>query len=368
MSLPRLTRPPHPHHPRTKPSADTAIQSTDTDALTSRLSAIHAGYLDDAFSDMFLPAQGPGEAQGPRGRVRKMPVINRGTYVRCVAVDALVREFLRGGGGGTPRGGASEGGGFTRQIVSLGAGSDSRYFRMRAEKWDGWETVVYHEVDYGGVVARKKEVLVRESAAGGRLAGVLSGVRTLDAEAEGGDGAVLEGNAGGYTLHDIDLRTIPSRPPSWLPRNMDPSLPTLLLSECLLLYLPPTDGTALLSRFAAQLPHLGVALYEPLTGGPGDPFGDTMLANLAARGLVLGSLRAYPSVEAQLGRLRAVGLERVEGRTVREWWERGVGAEEKARVGRVEMLDEVEEWELLAGHYFVGWGWRGKGWDGWEGI
>ena len=49
-------------------------------------------------------------------------------------------------------------------------------------------------------------------------------------------------------------------------------------------------------------------------------------------------------------------------------WER-----EKERVGKLEMVDEVEEWRLLAGHYCVAWGWRegegeeGKGvWEGWK--
>ncbi len=39
-------------------------------------------------------------------------------------------------------------------------------------------------------------------------------------------------------------------------------------------------------------------------------------------------------------------------------WERWVQEEEKERVGRLEMLDEVEEWRLLGRHYCVGWGWR----------
>ena len=54
-------------------------------------------------------------------------------------------------------------------------------------------------------------------------------------------------------------------------------------------------------------------------------------------------------------------------------FERWLGDAETERVCSVEMLDEVEEWKLLAGHYCVAWGWRdGEGgkavWEGWRGL
>jgi [phosphatase 2A protein]-leucine-carboxy methyltransferase len=39
-------------------------------------------------------------------------------------------------------------------------------------------------------------------------------------------------------------------------------------------------------------------------------------------------------------------------------WENWIDEREKERVARVEMLDEVEEWRMLARHYCVAWGWR----------
>jgi [phosphatase 2A protein]-leucine-carboxy methyltransferase len=51
-----------------------------------------------------------------------------------------------------------------------------------------------------------------------------------------------------------------------------------------------------------------------------------------------------------------------------------VSEAEKERVAGLEMLDEVEEWQLLARHYCVAWGWRsGAGedtgvFDGWKEI
>lgn len=89
-----------------------------------------------------------------------------------------------------------------------------------------------------------------------------------------------------------------------------------------------------------------------------------MVRNLATRGIVLQTLYQYDSLEAQRARLRAYGFEEgQEAQTVDGVWE-DVGGEEKGRVAGLEMVDEVEEWRLLAGHYCVAWGWRDGDGDG----
>lgn len=82
-----------------------------------------------------------------------------------------------------------------------------------------------------------------------------------------------------------------------------------------------------------------------------------MVSNLAGRGIELQTLRKYGSLEVQRERLRLYGFRNAVARDVDELWE-CVGEEEKERVGRLEMVDEVEEWTLLARHYCVAWGWR----------
>lgn len=47
---------------------DEVIQNTDTDAATSRLSAVEAGYLDDPFARLLTPGQ----------HARRLPLMNRG--------------------------------------------------------------------------------------------------------------------------------------------------------------------------------------------------------------------------------------------------------------------------------------------------
>ena len=61
---------------------DRIIQQTDDDAAGSRLSAVDAGHLEDAFADVFW------EAEDSPNRPRRMPIINRGgskyEVKRCV--------------------------------------------------------------------------------------------------------------------------------------------------------------------------------------------------------------------------------------------------------------------------------------------
>lgn len=57
-------------HPDAQQRNDIDIQSTDTDAAVSRLSAVSMDYLDDQFASYFV--NGPG--------TRRLPIINRGRY------------------------------------------------------------------------------------------------------------------------------------------------------------------------------------------------------------------------------------------------------------------------------------------------
>lgn len=94
-----------------------------------------------------------------------------------------------------------------------------------------------------------------------------------------------------------------------------------------------------------------------------------MISNLAQRGIVLRTLKRYETIERQRERLRVMGFGDGQRGSDIEWIERcWIGEEEKERIKRCEMLDEVEEWVLLARHYCVVWGWRGGGWKGWEGV
>ena len=105
--------PPTRHHgePAMQPG-DAAIRLTDTDAALARLSAVQKHYLTDSFVKFFVPRA---HLQPPRP-----PLINIGTYLRSEAIDELVGQWI----------GRAESEGKKCQVVSLGAGSDTRFWRL----------------------------------------------------------------------------------------------------------------------------------------------------------------------------------------------------------------------------------------------
>jgi len=101
-----LTRPEHSQ------DANAPVRQTDSDAAIARLSAVKLGYLEDPFIKFLV--------QRPHLQRPRPPLINIGTYVRSEAIDRLVNEWLE----------LSSLEGKKCQIVSLGAGSDTRFWRI----------------------------------------------------------------------------------------------------------------------------------------------------------------------------------------------------------------------------------------------
>lgn len=270
-----------------------------------------------------------------------------GTYVRTTAIDKLVNSFISS---------SSQ----TKQIVSLGAGSDTRYFRIKSTNPTAVSSLIYHEFDFAAVTSRK-------------IASLLKGEPSLAASMLADPGLFVDAPAGSltspsYYIHPLDIRSL--RPGCALPVGIDKSLPTLFISECCLIYLAPAEADNILKWITQDFTSsIGLVLYEPIGGE--DAFGKVMIQNLAARGIVLKTLKKYSSLERQKERLRILGFSKGQDAADVDfihdnWMDEG----EKERIAKLEMLDEMEEWQLLARHYCVAWGWRDGGsedsFSGWE--
>ena len=287
-----------------------------------------------------------------------------GTYVRTKAIDNLVEQFVDHDP--TQK----------KQIISLGAGSDTRFFRLMSRTPHptgiGYQrpNLVYHEIDFSENTTEKLRPIHKTSALRRHLEAPYNFSHSTATITESPDSDILD--AVNYHVHPIDLRTLdPSKNPPISFGFIEKDLPTLIISECCLVYLAPAAADAVALYFTQHLfplsTPLGLVLYEPIN--PYDPFGKVMVSNLAARGIVLQTLCKYGSLEAQSARMKAYGFEESGGADVNTLWEKGVEEKEKERVAGLEMVDEVEEWELLAGHYCVCWGWRGEGtWESWNAM
>jgi hypothetical protein len=293
--------------------------------------------------------------------------------VRTIAIDRLVNEYLDDDNEAEqpPR---------KKQIISLGAGSDTRAFRVFASR--PLNSLVYHELDFP-VNTTAKIKAIRASPLLRKTLGIADDGESASIISATGDAV----HSPSYHIHPIDLRTlVPSRLQgdkgkaassdpdiSTLLPGIDRTLPTVLLSECCLIYLPPEEAIGVLDFFTTHLPDtsstgstpLGLILYEPIR--PDDPFGRTMVSNLATRGIQLRTLHRYSSLKVQKQRLNDHGFHGGQGAADIDFiWQHWVSEPEKERVAALEMLDEIEEWRLLAQHYCVVWGWTQNNEEGME--
>ncbi|KAG5647072.1 hypothetical protein DXG03_001442 [Asterophora parasitica] len=320
--------------------ADASIRLTDSDAAIARLSAVQKGYIHDPYITHFVPRA---HLQHPRP-----PLINVGTFVRGTAIDDLVDQWLVTVGRL----------GRQCQIVSMGAGSDTRFWRVATGTHKD-ALATYVEIDFPEITT-KKAMAIRKSK---ELNGVL-GTSPSDIRVNHGGTAI---HAPKYHLLPADLRLPPATTLGNLLATSDgaggsailsPSLPTLLLFECVLVYMEPSSSDDVLrwfvEYFSPQETPLGALVYEMF--GLGDSFGKVMVNNLKSRNVSLPGAEPYPTLETLPRRFLNTGFNGARALTLREIRRSCISAEELERLSTLEMLDEVEELDLVLEHYAVTWG------------
>jgi O-methyltransferase involved in polyketide biosynthesis len=299
---------------------DAAIVKTAEDAARGKLGAVSRGYFADPFAALFAPSSRAGDTP--------LPVINRGNFARVEAVERVVRSFLEGENG-------------PKQVVSLGAGKDTLYFRLLARGEETSSLLGFFEVDLPSVVKSKLAILRRSP----ELSGVLDESTPLS---EGGASFPLRK----YHLLSADLRE-PAKVIRTLKaagvRVCDTNVSTLILVECVLVYLPVPSSSALLQELSNSFPRSTIVNYEMIK--PDDAFGRVMISNLRSRGCELPGCFAFPSLASQAERFRAAGWQSVSAKDMLDVYENVLDRSKVAAAEKCEALDEVEEWQLIMRHY-----------------
>ncbi|GAA5883007.1 hypothetical protein JCM3774_001757 [Rhodotorula dairenensis] len=367
--------------------SDAAVRSTDADALLSRHAAASVGYLADPFSAHLLS---PAQRRNPAAVARRPPLINIGTHARTWVVDSLVDQFLA-----LPH---SDG---RCQVLSLGAGTDSRFWRLRAKYHSSqsssapaWPCTKWVEVDFPEATAAKARAVSTKPA----LRRCLRRNPDSDAPPSPKDGITIERGGLGlsspyYALVPGDLRDLddladsliggrpraaqsdsaanqPPRPNSSSSPPLDPSVPTLLLLECVLVYLEPETTSRLLRWFCDTFRTLNseeeeegesgrrsaIVAYDPFRLQ--DQFGTIMKRNLALRSLTLPGAESTPTLSSLTDRLVAAGCtpSGSGALSIKQIRDDVIPVDELERVTKIEQIDEVEELNLVLEHYAVSWG------------
>ncbi|XP_053928890.1 tRNA wybutosine-synthesizing protein 4 isoform X2 [Cuculus canorus] len=300
-----------------------AVQSTGGSSAVSKASAAARGYIQDRFLGLLA---GPGR--------RRAPLVHRGYYIRARAVDHCIQDFLQKTQS-HPR----------TQILSLGAGFDSLFFRLK-DLGLLRRTVVY-EVDFPSV-ARRKAALIRRTEELSALLGDIGGEGLGMASTEGFEGAVA---GEGYRLLGVDLSELSHLEKALEEAGLDRGVPTVVLAEVVLTYMETSRSDALIQWAAERFSQVCFLLYEQMH--PEDPFGRVMQRHFRQLNSALRSLETYPEREDQERRFLQRGWSECSVVDMNEFFTTCTAEEEQRRVQALEPFDEYEEWHLKCSHYFV---------------
>jgi tRNA wybutosine-synthesizing protein 4 len=126
-------------------------------------------------------------------------------------------------------------------------------------------------------------------------------------------------------------------------------VPTLVLSECVLVYVPKAEVLDLCARLGSLLQDAVWLTYDMIT--PNDLYGKNMIKNLEAAGFGIPGIRDFPTLDQQKSRFLETGWGDARSCSMQFYFDKVMPAAQKARVCVLEMLDEVEEFNLLMSHY-----------------
>jgi len=228
------------------------------------------------------------------------------------------------------------------QIVSLGAGSDTAYFRLKSE---GRQPTFFAEIDLPAVVLRKMKILCQSE----RVL-QLAGLSKEDVQLGAENALCVKGVD--YALASADLRDINSFEHVLKTKcGLDFSLPTLFISECVLVYLEPTESAGVISWIAEKFKCAAMFVYEQIR--PDDAFGQVMMKNLESRGCALKGLKSHVSTLAQIERFESRGWTKCECLDMNDIYYKCLDKEIVTKAEKLEIFDEFEEWHLMQAHYCV---------------
>ncbi|XP_078795157.1 tRNA wybutosine-synthesizing protein 4 isoform X4 [Oryzias latipes] len=292
------------------------VQGTNDSSVLSKAAAAAQGYFRDAFIQHFVCRA-----------VRRSPLINRGYYVRWRAVDHCIRGFLQTTDR-CPR----------RQILSLGAGFDSLFFRLHADALLDRTSVF--ELDFPDV-AHRKASLIQSSEP------LREGLDRCSPPHTGS----IHLSSGHYQLVGVDVREQTQVEAALSAAGMDWAAPTLILSEVVLTYMETQRSDAVISWAARLLPQSLFVMYEQVR--PHDPFGCVMQEHFLKMNSPLHALTQYPDVSAQRQRFLDKGWQQCVTLDMNQFYLGLVSEEERDRVESLEPFDEYEDWHQKCAHYFI---------------
>ncbi|CAD7929505.1 unnamed protein product [Amoebophrya sp. A120] len=292
---------------------------------------------------------------GAQSIKRRAPLIHRGYAIRYELVERTVRRFID----------------FypdtATQIIVLGAGFDTLYWRLHHRNTDSTSTEAdittfpknydrtrigaFVELDFPDLLTRKKEIMARNAHA-------FPPPEHDNARTSADHDPPSPPKAGPRPCAQLllgcdltDRQEVRRRLAPFAAANR----PTLVLAEVVLCYLPTDEADAVVRTvgkiFAeSSAPHT-VLSYEQVL--PHTNFGLVMDAHFRKRGSPLFAYHRYPTPVAQAERFLHQGLQFAGCRTLLEFLYDAENRDVLERWKTIEPFDEFEEWHAKLQHYVL---------------
>ncbi|XP_060116507.1 leucine carboxyl methyltransferase 1 [Heteronotia binoei] len=298
--------------------SDEAVRGTCDDASLCKRYAVSVGYWKDPYIEYFVR----------QPKERKAPEISRGYYARVQGVSRLLTAFLK----------KTE---CNCQIINLGAGLDTLFWKLKDENMLPKK---YFEIDFPTIASRKIHNIKSKPPLSNPIM-----------ESHSGESLMIDAHSldsSRYAIISADLRELPKLDENLKKCNMDPHLPTLLMAECVLIYMTPEHSAGLLRWASSTFSAAMFINYEQVNMT--DRFGQIMIENLQSRQCNLVGVEDCRSLETQRARFLENGWEAANALDMMKVYSCLPPADVK-RIEALEFLDEKELLEQLMQHYCLCW-------------
>ncbi|CAB3402916.1 unnamed protein product [Caenorhabditis bovis] len=300
-------------------SDDYSVQRTNDDATQCKYYAVQKGYYKDDFIERFA------NTSSNMAETRRFPEISMGYWARTKIVEKFTVEYLRKYSGNA-------------QIVSLGCGFDTLFWRLAAS---GEKLAKFVEVDFSSVTSKKIRHIMKPA----------NGPDPTKLFTEKRSAIVQHSDlhAGNYHLVGADLRQLNEFHVKLNTCNLDKSLPTIFIAECVLVYMSAQNSADLLKSLSEAFKTCAFVNYEQFRTS--DSFTRVMEKNLGDRGIHLHGLQMCESDEKQILRFKTAGFSEVGVYDMNVVFKKLLDQSEVERIKKIELLDEIELLEQLLAHY-----------------
>ncbi len=333
---------------------DFHVMGTAEAALKAKYAAVQAGYYNDPYIASFWSNSSGAKPTTNISTQQKQTlppvqvIIKRGTYARVACMYKAISVYLdecrtlfQGS-----------------QVIVIGSGKDTTFFRILDERrrmnqsTNERQHLHWFEVDHNMIVEQKTKVIQRSPVFGSECHKVANQDSSY-AVTSSSDSEQVWPNAK-YHLLGHNLNSDPDHLIEKLMHcGLDPMVPTLIVLECVLMYMTKDAATTLLQSLNQQCQDCTMVSYEPILGYDSS-FGRVMEENLSKIGVVhpkscFVEIRTLQQYIQQLYGM--VGCQRSVGCDMYTAYDTILSTQQRAHAQKCEFLDELEEFILIMQHY-----------------